>query len=141
MTDYSELDAAILRLLSGNGGCTLREIQDRLRPYYMDTGLPRSTLHSHLVKLSNAHKIEFQSVGLTTVWSVLQEKKEPLTPIPEPLISASSTRWSKLTNEQLCGADYALRIAKSSPSLHGHALEHQNRLVREVKEEMLTRRK
>lgn len=46
------------------------------------------------------------------------------------------SRWKKLTNEQLQGANYALRLAVSWPGFRGAALKKLNELIGETYREM-----
>ena len=45
-------------------------------------------------------------------------------------------RYEKLTHEQLQGADYALRILRTSPVIRGQALEVLDGQIAEVRDEM-----
>ena len=47
--------------------------------------------------------------------------------------------WKKLTDEQLQGANYALRLVHTSPRIRGGALELINGLINETTQEMSKR--
>ncbi len=50
------------------------------------------------------------------------------------------TRWKKLTNEQLRGADYALRVMHTATVVRGEALAILEAMMAEVREESTTRK-
>lgn len=52
----------------------------------------------------------------------------------------SPTRWHKLTNEQLRGADFALRVVYSSTVIRGEALAIVKALMMGARTEMSTRK-
>ncbi len=48
-------------------------------------------------------------------------------------------RWKKLTDEQLRGAEYAMRVVRTSPRIRGLALEMVDMLLEELHKEMKKR--
>ena len=52
---------------------------------------------------------------------------------------ALKTRWKKCSLSELIGADYALRIFRTSPVLRGEALKICEMLINQVREEINSR--
>jgi hypothetical protein len=52
---------------------------------------------------------------------------------------AHPTRWKKLNLDELLGADYALRMFRTSPLLRGEALKLSEELINEVRMEINSR--
>jgi hypothetical protein len=52
---------------------------------------------------------------------------------------AHPTRWKKLNLDELLGADYALRMIRTSPLLRGEALKLSEELINEVRMEINSR--
>ena len=56
-----------------------------------------------------------------------------------PQLGTYQTRWKKCNLDELIGADYALRIFRTSPLLRGEALKQCEELINEVRTEINAR--
>lgn len=72
--------------------------------------------------------------------SINLETGEPDKPDDDYIPVDSPKRWHKLTDEQLRGADFALRVVYSSTVIRGEALAIMKGLMKGARAEMDTRR-